>query len=36
MEKFSANVTVENIYFSDHDAIKIVIEENSVDFHTFS
>ena len=24
----------QNIYFSDHDAIKIIIEENAVDFCT--
>ena len=34
MEEFSANATVENIYFSDHDAIRIVIEKNNVDFQT--
>ena len=27
------NVTVENIYISDHDAVRIAIEKNSVDFH---
>ena len=34
MEEFSANATVEKIFFSDHDAIKIVIEKNNVDFQT--
>ena len=32
MEEFFANAIVENIYFSDHDAIRIVIEKNYVDF----
>ena len=34
MEEFSANATVEKFFFSDHDAIKIVIEKNNVDFQT--
>ena len=34
MEEFSINLTVENIYFSDHDAVRIVIDKNAVDFHT--
>ena len=33
MEEFSTNVTVEKIYFSDHDAVRIGIEKNYVDFH---
>ena len=33
MEKLFTNVTVENIYFLDHDAVRIVIEKNSVVFH---
>ena len=33
MEEFSTNVTVEKIYFSDHDAARIGIEKNYVDFH---
>ena len=33
MEEFFTNVNVENIYFSDHDAARIVIGKNSVDFH---
>ena len=34
MAEFSTNATVENIYFSDQDTGRIVIEKNSVDFHT--
>ena len=34
MEEFCANATVENICFSDHDAIRIVIEKNNLDFQT--
>ena len=35
MEEFSANITIENIHFSsDHDAIRIVIERDNVDFQT--
>ena len=34
LEEFSTSVTVENIYFSDHDPVRIVIEKNVVDFHT--
>ena len=33
MGEFFINVTVENIYFSDHDAIRIPIKKNYVDFH---
>ena len=33
MEEIFINATVENIYFSDHDAVRIVIRRNSVDFH---
>ena len=36
MEEFSINLTAENIYFSDHDAVRIVIDKNAVDFHTIS
>ena len=36
MEEFSTNVSVENIYFSDHDALRIVIERNPVDFQIIS
>ena len=32
IEEFWINVTVENIYFSYHDALKIVIEKNVVEF----
>ena len=32
IEEVSANATVENIYFSDYDAVRIVIEKNNVDF----
>ena len=32
MEEFFTNLTVGNSYFSDHDAVRIVIEKNSVDF----
>ena len=34
MEEISANATVENIYFSGHGAIRIVIEKNNVGFQT--
>ena len=34
MEEFFTNTTVENIYFSDHAAVKIIIEKNAVDFGT--
>ena len=34
MEEFFTNATVENIYFSDHDAIRILIEKNAVGFYT--
>ena len=33
MEEFCTSATVENIYFSDHDALRIVIKKNAVDFH---
>ena len=33
MEEFFTNATVENIYFSDHDAIRILIEKNAVGFY---
>ena len=35
MEEYFTNATFENFYFSDHDAVRIVIGKNSVDFHTF-
>ena len=34
MKEFSINVTVENIYFLDHYALRIVIEKNPIDFKT--
>ena len=34
MEEFFINSTVANIYFSDHDTVRIVIDKNAVDFHT--
>ena len=33
MEEFFTNVTAENIYFSDHDALRITIQKNYVGFH---
>ena len=33
MKEFPTNVTVANIYFWDHDVVRIVIEENIIDFH---
>ena len=33
MENVFSNVTVENIYFSNHDAVRIVIHKDYVDFH---
>ena len=35
MEEFSINVTVENIYFSGHDPLRIAIKTNSVNFHVY-
>ena len=35
MEEFFANATVKNIYFSDHYAVRIIIEKNAVDFVLF-
>ena len=34
MEEFFTNATVENIYFLDHDAVRILIEKNAVGFYT--
>ena len=28
MEEFSTNATIENSYFSDHDAVRTAIEKN--------
>ena len=33
IEGFFTNFTVENIYFPDHDAVRIAIHKNYVDFH---
>ena len=33
MEEFFTNTTVENIYFSDHDAVRIAIHNSYVGFH---
>ena len=33
MEVFFTKVTIENIYFSNHDAVRISIQENCVNFH---
>ena len=32
MEEFFSNVTVKNIYFSDHDAVRIAIHKNMLIF----
>ena len=34
IEEFFTNGTIENIYFSDHDAVRIIIEKNAVNFRT--
>ena len=36
MEEFSTNATIENSYFSDHDAVRTAIEKNVLDFHTIA
>ena len=36
MEKLTTNVSVENIYFSDHDTLRIATEEKSVHFQKTS
>ena len=33
MEEFFTTVTVENIYSSDHDAVRTVIEKSCIDLH---
>ena len=33
MEEFLIDVFVENMHFSDHDAVRIGIDKNYVDFH---
>ena len=34
MEEFSTIATFQNIYFSNHDAVRIVSEKIAADFHT--
>ena len=34
MAESSVNATIENIYISNHDVIRIATEQNNVDFHT--
>ena len=34
MEEFFTNATVENIYFPDHDSVRIMIQKNAADFRT--
>ena len=36
IEDFLSNATAENIYFSDNDAVRIIIEKNVLDFCTIS
>ena len=36
MEEFSTNATIENSYFSDHNAVRTAIEKNVLDFHTIA
>ena len=33
-EEFFTNATAENIYFSNHDAVRIITEKNAADFYT--
>ena len=33
-EEFFTKATVENIYFSDHDGVRIITEKNAVNFRT--
>ena len=33
IEDFFTNATVENIDFSYHDSVRVIIEKNAVDFH---
>ena len=35
-EEFFTNATVQNIYFSDNDAVRIIIKKNVVEFLTIS
>ena len=34
MEELFTNATVKNSYLLDHDVVRILIDENAVDFHT--
>lgn len=34
MKKCFTNATVENIYFSEYDAVRVIIEKHVVDFCT--
>ena len=34
IEEFFTNATVENVYFSDDDAVRMIIEKNGDDFLT--
>ena len=34
MKEFPTDVSVENIYSSDQDALRIMTDTNSIDFHT--
>ena len=34
IEEFFTNGTVESIYYLDHDAVRLMIEENAVDFRS--
>ena len=36
MEEIFTGVTVENIYFSDPDPVRILIDESTVDLYTIS
>ena len=33
MEEFFTNVVVGNIYFSNHDAVKVAVQKKYLDFH---
>ena len=34
MDELFTNATVGKIYFSDHDAVRVIIERNAVEFDT--
>ena len=34
IKEYFINANVGNIYFSDHDAVRIIIEKNAFDFYT--